>query len=130
MHGPDEVLLLGQYARVERVAMPAVLGLRFLVFGPDFLGHPLALLLELLLGRDDAAHLADGVLRAGLGLVPEEAWVIVRNVTIVTPGAHAGAVRKVHALLVLVRDPLHRVTGTAAEFVASRCGDHDLRRDD
>src|SRR5215831_11905401 len=115
MHGPDEVLLLGQYARVERVAMPAVLGLRFLVFGPDFLGHPLALLLELLLGRDDAAYLADHVLGAGLGLVPEEPRVVVRDVAVVAARAHARAIGGMHALLVFVGHPLHRMAGAATE---------------
>jgi hypothetical protein len=47
------------------------------------------LLLELLLGRDDAAHLADRVLDAGLRLVEKERGIAMRDVAIVATGADA-----------------------------------------
>jgi hypothetical protein len=88
-----------------------------------------AALLELLLGRDDAAHLADRVLDAGLRLVEKERGIAMRDVAIVATGADAVRFECVHALLVLLRDPLHRVARAAAELVGAGLRDHHLRRD-
>src|SRR3954468_9392083 len=62
VHGLHEVLLLGDGLRREYMAMLAPGGVVRFVFVPDQLRHVRALLLELLLGVDHAAHFADRVL--------------------------------------------------------------------
>src|SRR4029453_7603302 len=92
VHRAHEILLLCYHVFGDRVAGPAIGGIVGLVLGPDVLRHAGALLLELFLGVDHAAHLADSVLDAGLGLVPEQLGVVVRNVAIVAARRHASPV--------------------------------------
>jgi len=101
-----------------------------LVFGPHQRRHALALCPELLFRGEGPAHLADDVLGAGHGLVPEQFGVLPGNVAVVARGAHAGAGRAVDALAVLLGHPLHRVTRRPAERVGACDVDHHLGADD
>src|SRR5690349_20660558 len=106
----------------------AVLRIGFLEFRPHLLGHACALFFELFFRGNDSASLADRIRYAGSRLVPQEPRVIVRNVTVMTGGAHTGLVDEMDALPVLLRHPLHRMARAAAEFVGPRRADHRLRR--
>src|SRR3984893_14619726 len=66
---------------------------------------------------------------AGLGLVPEERGIAVRDVAVMTSRLDTGAVGVMRALRIFLRDPLHRVAGPAAEFVGAGRGHHELRPD-
>src|SRR5689334_14595090 len=114
VHGLHEVLLLAHDVRVKYVAVPAVLRIGFLEFRPHLLGHACALFFELFFRGNDSASLADRILYAGSRLVPQEPRVIVRNVTVMTGGAHTGLVDEMDALPVLLRHPLHRMARAAA----------------
>jgi hypothetical protein len=108
--GPRRFLLLREHLGGEQVAAATSARIVVRVFGPHQRGHALALCPELLFRGDRAAHLADDVLGAGDGLVPEELGIVLGDVAVVARGAHAGAGRAVGALPVLGGHPLHRVT--------------------
>src|SRR5262249_31254442 len=98
--------------------------------GPHILRHAQPFLLEFFLRVDDAAYLADDVLDTGLGLVPEELRILMRDMAVVAAGGDAGAIHAMTALPPLRRDPLHRVACAAAELVGAGDLDHHLGSDD
>jgi hypothetical protein len=110
------------------MALPARLRIRMFVFGPDGLGKPQALFVEFILGVDNSACLLNHIAYPRLRLVPEHLGILVRDVAVVAPSMHAGAISNVNALLVLFCYPLHRVTGTSAELIGAGDGYHDLSR--
>src|SRR5689334_23357605 len=110
----QEFLLLGDYLGREIVASPAIGRIRLLVLRPYRLGESGSLVVEFLLGADDATNLADDILHPGLRLVPKQLWVVVWNVAVVARGADALCVDRVVALAIFGRDPLHRVACAAA----------------
>ena len=94
-----------------------------------FLGQAESFFLEFVFGGDRAPGLLDRIMDAGLRLVPEELWILVRNMAVVAARLHARSIGEVHALLVFLRDPCHRVARAAAEFVGAGRSHHDLGGD-
>jgi hypothetical protein len=74
--GSRRFLLLREHLGGEHVAAATSARIVVLVFGPHQRRHALALCPELLFRGDGAAHLADDVLGAGDGLVPEQLGVL------------------------------------------------------
>ena len=123
--------LLGVVHGLRVVTVPAVLGVVLAHLVPHLVGETPAFLVELLLGRDRAAHLGDRVGDALFRFDEQLLRVLVRNVAVDAHGAHAGPVVVVPAQLVFrIDELLVRVAGRAAELVGACDGHGDLRADD